>query len=154
MCPYVEVSTSLLPLREKELCFATWNSSHHPLLSQKLLFLNKCAISSCSISVIAGEILNSLRRINTFYITLKFCFFDVWVHSHPIRLWELFPVCGLTESWSLTKFLPLPKLPLFSEVSMRFVICASCSLLTWTCTFLWCGLFWGWLGEKQKVYLF
>ena len=132
--------------------FCHW-FSHMKLISSPFsgseAAVSKSAISPCFVSVSAGEILKSIcTKLLKFYIILERCFFGVEAHWSPLCLWEVSTVCGPAVCWSFKVSFPTQS-PLFGEVPVKFVRCASCSLIGLTCPLLWCGLFRGWLGESK-----
>lgn len=86
----------LLGRKKRKLCgvFCHW-FSHMKLISLPFsgseAAVSKSAISSCFVSVSAGEILNSLcTKLFKFYIILKLCFFGVGAHWPPLSGCESF----------------------------------------------------------------
>lgn len=129
MCPLCwsdQLFTLLPPWKKENYVFATDLAKLISLPSSgSEAAVSKSAISLCFVPVSAGEILNSLCTILfKFCIILKLCFFEVGAHQPP-RL-AVRARCSL--GWQCADLFPC-LMPVFSEVSVRSVRCASCSLL-------------------------
>lgn len=136
MCPLwrwpIICCPASLKERKENYVFATdlaiWNSSHHPFLGLKLLSLevpSHCALYQL---VLEKSWIAYVQNFLNFILFWNFASLGLEHTGHPTWPRALFAGCGLAVCWSLKVPFP-PQYPLFGEVSMRSVRCASCSLL-------------------------
>lgn len=134
MCPLCwsnQLFALLPPWKKENYVFATdlaiWNSSRHPFLGLKLLSLkvpSHCALYQL---VLEKSWIVYVQNFLNFVLFWNFAFWGWGALATPSGC-ESSLEAGLAVCWSLKVSFPT-QYPIFDEVFVRFVRCASCSLL-------------------------